>query len=349
MTYYFPGPFISNEYPDTSGITLGLTVNSGKNALRLALRSFQLPAQSLVGIPAFSCNEVVNAVLEENLKPYFFDSYQGSYWGNYEESIIKSKGIKAIIITHLYGYVHPSTKEIADVCKRNGVKIVHDAAQSFGINASVFGNDPVVYSFGPGKSATAAGGGELLNVKSHGATIGKSSLADKLAAKAFFKSRLFGFKNKSLNGRKLRLFKRFGSDAGAFTDLSSFQEKKAKEAKAIALLKNNGRRERYLLLKDAVLKNDEIKIVYEEQDGLYFKLLLYVPGNTEHFLDYLKNNHVPYCRLADSMDMSKRDTSHAVLFNGSYKRIVEISSERSIPVEEIKRVAAVLAAYRNGN
>ena len=348
--YYFPSPFIVNEVIDSKNYDLASTVNSGKNALRIALKSLSLPINSTVGIPVFSCNEVVNAVMEEGLKPVFFDVKEiGSYWADHNEQKILNLDVKAIIVTHLYGFLHPDTLSIIDMCSRNNIKLIHDLAQSFGMDISLFKNNLIIYSFGPGKSTSAAKGGEVLNLPGKSiVAIRSAGFWDDMSAKLFFNSRLFGSKRSNVDVFIGKLCHQFIKKTG-FIAMTPFQKQKALEAKAIALTLNNGRRERYLILKNAILNLNTVRVVYESQEGLWFKIVLFVKERTDHFLTYLKKNYVPYCRLGDSMDMTKRDMSDMVFFKETYSSIIEISSERSIPMVEIQRVSTVLSNYENEN
>jgi hypothetical protein len=349
--YFFPGPFIKDEHVETADRSLGLTINSGKNALRLALRSFGLLPGALIGIPAFCCNEVINAVIEEEFVPCFFDSEKaGSYWAFYNEEKVKAAGVRVIIITHLYGYVHPGTKEITEMCRRNNVRLIHDAAQSFGVDTSDFGDHPVIYSFGPGKSTTAARGGEVLNIATPGKMeMKKAGFWNEREARFFFNSRLFREEEKRSMGLVEKLCLRFKSRENVFFELTPFQKQKALQAKMIAVSKKEERKERYLLLKAAIAKSDTLSIAYEAEEGLFFKIVLYVDRGTELFLNYLRSNNVPYCRLGDSMNVNVRDMAGLPYFEKTYKNIIELSSERSVPLSEIKRVAAVLANYKGEN
>ncbi|MFL5752133.1 MAG: DegT/DnrJ/EryC1/StrS family aminotransferase [Bacteroidia bacterium] len=336
-----------NEDTDISGVSLGLTVDSGKNALRIALRSVNLHPGSIVGIPAFCCKEVISAVREEGFTPYYFDMEKpGTYWALYDEKKVIEANIKAIIVTHLYGYVHPFTKEIVDMCARNNVKLIHDAAQSFGIDTSDFGDHPVVYSFGPGKSTTAALGGEVLNVRTHPG-IKTKSFWDNQEARFFFNTRLFGTEQKRSHFLFKKLYDRFKKKKSGFFELSAFQKEKALQAKAIALNKRKEREERYLILKDAVSKLNSVSIAYETKAGLFFKVVLYVNKNVENFIKYLEENKVPHFRLGTTIDVGLLQTKDLPNFKQTYLNLVELSSERSIPVSETKRVAQVLSAYKN--
>src|SRR3989344_396775 len=102
---YFPSPFLPDETVKSENESLGFVVNSGKNALRLVLRSFSLKEGANVGIPAFCCDAVFQAVKEEKLTPCFFDlKEEEGYWADYSTEAIKEKKIEAVILTHLYGF-----------------------------------------------------------------------------------------------------------------------------------------------------------------------------------------------------------------------------------------------------
>lgn len=349
--YYFPNPFKLKESPYTNKEVLGTTVNSGKNAIRLALRSFELSVNSIVAIPAFSCNEVVNAVLEEKLTPLFVDlKSAGTFWADYNEEILKKNEVKAIVITHLYGFLHPDTNRIIEICKRNSIKLIHDAAQSFGIDENQLKGGPIIYSFGPGKSTTAARGGEIINLESNiPLKLHEPGRWDKREAEIFFDSRVYGKKISKLKMFEWRLAKKFMTSHSEFRSMLLYQREKAKQAKYIAKHFLNERIERYEILYSAITKNERLKLAYQEKNGRAFKIVIYIAKNVEHFIEYLKRNNIPYCRLADSMDLKKRNVSDCVFFTQSHKSIIEISTERSIPMEEIKRIASILEKYKNEN
>lgn len=349
--YYFPSPFIENEVIDPKGFDFGLTVNCGKNALRIALRSFNLPKNAGIGIPVYSCNEVVSAVLEEDLVPFFFDNKEtDSYWADFDEQKIRNSNVKAIILTHLYGFLHPDTKAIIESCHKNDIKMIHDMAQSYGLDVSLFKDQLIVYSFGPGKSTTAAKGGELVNLPDNfKVVIEPAGFIENRRAISFFNSRFYGRKKGKIEVLFDRIDQLFGTKTQGFIGMSEFQMQKALQAKAIACMKNNGRRERYSLLKNAISKLNSIKEAYHSADGLWFKLVIYIKTNPDRFINYLKRNDIPYCRLSDSMDLAKRDTTNTPFFNQSHRGILEISTERSIPLSEIKRISDLLKNYENEN
>src|SRR5689334_9898843 len=65
--------------------TLNFHLASGEQALRLLLRSYRQKSPQLeVAMPAFVCEAVPRAALEEGLRPYWLDlQNDGSFWSDY--------------------------------------------------------------------------------------------------------------------------------------------------------------------------------------------------------------------------------------------------------------------------
>lgn len=347
MKYFFPNPFIGNETDLPTRKGLEYTVNSGKNALRLALKSFELPFNSTIGIPSFCCNAVQTSVIQEGFTPYFFDlKKEQSYWADYNQEQLLSNDIKAIILVHLYGFIHPDSKEIIKFCRVNNIKIVHDAAQSFGIDTSFFEDDLIIYSFGPGKSTTAALGGEIVNLKHFPVnTISAPKLIHKINARIFFNSRLMRFKHKKTNTFLGHIFNKYDKENINFTDMSVFQKKRAIQVKEIVAGSKQERKERYVFLINSIKHNKSILSAFDDGNGLYFKLVLFIPENMDGFIQYLDNNRIPFYRLAVDIDLKSRNKEMLPKFFKNYSNFIEVSTERSISMEEIRRIANVLSKF----
>ena len=160
MRYYFPGLITCSTLPRAKSFNFPFTTNTGENSLRLLLRSFSLKPNSNVATPEFACDAVKRSIEKEGLKPLLFDIYPDkSYWTNYDKSDLEKGKPSVIILAHLYGFLHPETATIMEYCKANKIFLIHDLAQSFGLDESKLSYGSIFYSFGPGKSTTAAGGG----------------------------------------------------------------------------------------------------------------------------------------------------------------------------------------------
>lgn len=150
-----------------------------------------------------------NTIGFNDLKPEFVDINKSSLNINYEDlkkKILKDKKIKAVIPVHLAGYPGDS-KKIYELCKKNNIKVIEDAAHSFGSkyeDKNLVGcckySDLTVFSFHPVKTITTGEGGivttnskkiflKLKRLRSHG--IEKKS--------RFWKNKKLGFTNNKPN------------------------------------------------------------------------------------------------------------------------------------------------------
>jgi len=76
---------------------------------------------------------------------------------------------KAVVVVHLYGFIIPDIKEIAEFCKDNNLILIEDVAQALGTDingkkAGTFG-DFGIFSFHSHKNMTTLGEGGMLVVK----------------------------------------------------------------------------------------------------------------------------------------------------------------------------------------
>ncbi len=347
MNYFFPNPFIGGEkHRYGNDIGLEVTIDSGKSAIQQVLRSFNLDKYSKIGIPAFCCSSLQRAITDEKLVPFFFDFIDSkNYWADYSIEQIKKNDIKVVILTHLYGFIHPDTKKIVKFSHENGVRIIHDVAQSFGIDVSLFGHDPIIYSFGPGKSTTAALGGEIVGLNING-KYPKPGLGGKLYARLFFRSRLIGASNRSLVALLMKYLAKRVSNQGGFSDMSKYQKKCAMDAKYITLYNSEDRKLRYNLIFEALKQNEKLSVPFYDESCLCFKIVIYVSDDVERFVSFLNENMVPFYRLSNDIDPKGRDKDNLPFFYKSFRKFIEISTERSLPLTEIERVSSVLKKYK---
>lgn len=137
-----------------------LGVNSGTDALKIALKSLDLNKYSEIIIPTLTATATGSAVLEIGAKPVIIDVDDT---GNLNSEILKkkiNKNTKAIIAVHLHG----NMADIKNIKKIAGkVPIIEDCAQSFGSSfknkkAGSFGKI-ACFSFYPTKNLGAIGDG----------------------------------------------------------------------------------------------------------------------------------------------------------------------------------------------
>ena len=196
MNYFFPGAIAKTNFIGVNINKNLLYYNSGETCIYLLLKSFNLNKDDLIMVPAFVCDSVKNAIYNAGLKPYYIDLISASsFWSDYNLKLIKENNIKVILLTHLFGEIHPQNKNIIQFSKNKKVYLIHDACQSYGINEKSLKNGSIVYSFGPGKSTTAAGGGAIkINGENIKKIINNPSFSSKIRAKIFFKKRIFNYK-----------------------------------------------------------------------------------------------------------------------------------------------------------
>ena len=143
-----------------------LAVCSGTAAIHLALRICGVKEGDKVLASTFTFIGSVAPILYQKAIPIFIDSDES--WNidpNLVEDAIKKEKPKALILTHLYGQ-SAKIEEISYLCKKYGVVLIEDAAESLGAKykekfTGTFG-DFGIYSFNGNKIITTSGGGALV-------------------------------------------------------------------------------------------------------------------------------------------------------------------------------------------
>ncbi|NPA03784.1 MAG: aminotransferase class V-fold PLP-dependent enzyme [Epsilonproteobacteria bacterium] len=158
-----------------------LAVTNATAGLHLALRVLGIEKGDKVAVSSFTFIASLSPILYQSATPILIDSDESWQMDPQalEDAFKKEKGIKAVILTHLYGQ-SANLKEIEALCKKYGAFLIEDAAESLGATFEnkhtgtfgVFG----VYSFNGNKLLTTGGGGVLV------------SLDEKLIKKARFLS-----------------------------------------------------------------------------------------------------------------------------------------------------------------
>ncbi len=349
--YYFPSALRDLNFADSVNPELKYTFNSGKSALRCVLKTLKLASGSKVAIPAYVCKDVKNSVDAELLAPVLFDlKNDKTFWTDYDLTRIMNENIKAIILVHLHGFIHPDTVRITEFCATNNIFLVHDAAQSYGIDeAQLTQSNGIVYSFGPGKSVTAAGGGWAKNISDD--DYSKYTKSDPAFgfhnAKAIFfaKSRIYGnrfSKRDTLMNTVRNGISRSSSD---IFKMAPFQKKAASfilsDLKEIIPL----RKKRYRSIKEKVEQNKKLQIAYDDDKGGYFKIVLFIEGSAKDFNNYLQEHNIPHFYLFKPDNVVPGAKTGLPNFNKWAQHFVELSTEASIPEAEIERVATIVSAY----
>jgi len=146
------------------GVKHCIGVANGTDAIELALRSFGINKSDMVATVANAGAYTTNAILAIGAIPFFLDVDSETFNTTSDEvyRAIKS-GVKAVVVTHLYGLAIYEIDEIAKLCLNNGVHLLEDCAQSHGAKVNnkftgTFG-DAAAFSFYPTKNLGALGDG----------------------------------------------------------------------------------------------------------------------------------------------------------------------------------------------
>jgi dTDP-4-amino-4,6-dideoxygalactose transaminase len=120
------------EFAEYCGTKYAVGVNSGTDALFLALLSLGIKKGDEVILPAFTFIATALAVSFTGARPVFVDINKYSYNIDVDKiSSVINKKTKAIIPVHLYG--QPADMQpILKIAKRYNLKVIEDAAQAHG-------------------------------------------------------------------------------------------------------------------------------------------------------------------------------------------------------------------------
>lgn len=188
-----------------TGAKYALATNTATAALHLALRVLGIGAGDYVLASSFTFIGSVNAILYQHAHPVFVDSDKS--WNLspvlLKEAIEKApQKPKALIVTHLYGQM-AKMDEIMNICQREGIFVIEDAAESLGASlhgrqSGTFG-DIGVYSFNGNKILSTSGGGML--VSDNEAWIEKAKFLSTQAKEDFlhYEHREFGYNYRMSN------------------------------------------------------------------------------------------------------------------------------------------------------
>ena len=161
---------LEQELADFIGVKHTVALNSGTDALHLALRALDIGAGDEVISTAFTFVATSEAIGIVGAKPVFVDIDKDTF--NIDPAKIENAitpKTKAIIPVHLYG--QPANMDaILDIAKRHNLYVIEDACQAIGakLNGKMVGSfgDIGCFSFYPTKNLGGMGDGGLITVNS---------------------------------------------------------------------------------------------------------------------------------------------------------------------------------------
>ena len=153
-----------------AGLPHAVAVSSGTAALHLALKALGVGPGDTVLAPAFTFPATANVIEAAGAETALCDVEPGSYVVAPEAvaeriSALRGRRLKAVMVVHEFGYP-ARIAEIAEVCRRNGLALVEDAACALGTVADDrhpgYYGDMACFSFHPRKAITTGEGGAVM-------------------------------------------------------------------------------------------------------------------------------------------------------------------------------------------
>lgn len=146
------------------GVERCVSLANGTDAIELSLRAVGIKAGDLVATVANAGMYTTTALIAIGAKPLFLDvDLETKVTTLAECKRAINAGVKAIVVTHLYGKALPEIKEIASFCKEKTIPLIEDCAQCHGakIDGKMTGSfgDIASFSFYPTKNLGALGDG----------------------------------------------------------------------------------------------------------------------------------------------------------------------------------------------
>jgi dTDP-4-amino-4,6-dideoxygalactose transaminase len=141
-----------------------VSLANGTDAIELALRAMGVGDGDRVATVANAGMYTTTAILAIGAKPFFLDvDLETSNVTLAEVARAITAGVKAVVVTHLYGLAISEIQEIAQLCAQKGIPLLEDCAQAHGarINGQCVGTFGNVgsFSFYPTKNLGALGDG----------------------------------------------------------------------------------------------------------------------------------------------------------------------------------------------
>ncbi|MBT3315604.1 MAG: DegT/DnrJ/EryC1/StrS family aminotransferase, partial [Anaerolineae bacterium] len=167
--HFILGPEVSaveEEVADYLGVSHGIGLASGTDALILALRALEIGEGDEVILPAYTFFATIGSVLHVGATPVLVDVDEKNYCIDIEQTRAKvTSATKAIIPVHLYGQA-ADMDALAEIAKEKNLSIIEDNAQAFGADykgkktGSI--GDIGCLSFFPSKNLGAYGDGGMV-------------------------------------------------------------------------------------------------------------------------------------------------------------------------------------------
>jgi len=158
------------KFCDFFGCDYAYAVNNATAALEMSAQMCQFKDGDEIVAPSHTFTSSVYPFIKKGAKVKWadIDLYTRVVTLETVKKVVTAK-TKAVVVVHLYGFMIPDIKEIADFCKENNILLIEDVAQAMGTEldgkkAGTFG-DFGVFSFHSHKNITTLGEGGMIVVK----------------------------------------------------------------------------------------------------------------------------------------------------------------------------------------
>ncbi len=153
------------------GVKFVAALNSGTDALTLAIDSLDLKKGDEIILPSFTYFATAEAIMRLGATPVFVDVEKNSYCTSLKqiEKVVSSK-TKCIIPVHLYGF-DADVSSIKKFCSSKNIYLIEDTAQAFGSKSKenkflgTYGNVNAFSNF-PSKTLGGIGDGGFVTTNS---------------------------------------------------------------------------------------------------------------------------------------------------------------------------------------
>lgn len=168
--WFVLGPSVKKfeeEFSKYLGAEYCIGLANGTDAIELGLRALGISKGDRVATVANAGMYTTTSLLAIGAEPYFLDVDVKTRNVTFSEcKRAVAAGVKAIVVTHIYGLAVPEIEKITSFCKDNGIAVLEDCAQAHGakINSRFVGTfgDAASFSFYPTKNLGALGDGGAL-------------------------------------------------------------------------------------------------------------------------------------------------------------------------------------------
>ena len=156
------GEYIGSEY--------SFAVNNATAALEMAAQLCQFKEGDEFVCPSHTFTASAYPFIKKGAKPVWADIEKDTRVVSLNTiKKVVTPNTKAVVVVHLYGFIIPDIKEIAEFCKENNILLIEDVAQAMGTEidgkkSGTFG-DFGVFSFHSHKNITTLGEGGMLVVR----------------------------------------------------------------------------------------------------------------------------------------------------------------------------------------